>query len=138
MGKPERSRYTAKVEEPITAAPAGGAGKVTPLLRGVTRFLSAPQTTRNTPSGQRASPLASRMLACTEMITMCLQSAKQKHLVAQHHHQQQQQHQQQTLHTAKQGLTIFHDVSTSIHLLIYLGEKWHLYYIYTYRKHLFK
>ncbi|CAL9704980.1 unnamed protein product [Knipowitschia caucasica] len=37
------------------------------------------------------------MLACTEIITMCLQSAKHKHL------QQQQQQQQQ-------GLTIFHDI----------------------------
>ncbi|XP_070759393.1 N-terminal EF-hand calcium-binding protein 1 [Enoplosus armatus] len=45
------------------------------------------------------------MLACTEMITMCLQSAKQKHLRA-----QQQQQQQQPLHTAGQGLTIFHDI----------------------------
>uniref|UniRef100_A0A671WSR0 N-terminal EF-hand calcium binding protein 3 n=1 Tax=Sparus aurata TaxID=8175 RepID=A0A671WSR0_SPAAU len=45
------------------------------------------------------------MLACTEMITMCLQSAKQKHLLA-----QQQQQQQKPLHTAGQGLTIFHDI----------------------------
>ncbi|XP_056294511.1 N-terminal EF-hand calcium-binding protein 1 [Pseudoliparis swirei] len=44
------------------------------------------------------------MLACTEMITMCLQSAKQKHLLAQQQQQQQQQH------TAGQGLTIFHDI----------------------------
>ncbi|XP_062271538.1 N-terminal EF-hand calcium-binding protein 1 [Scomber scombrus] len=44
------------------------------------------------------------MLACTEMITMCLQSAKQKHLRA------QQQQQQQSLHSAGQGLTIFHDI----------------------------
>ncbi|XP_022056179.2 N-terminal EF-hand calcium-binding protein 1 [Acanthochromis polyacanthus] len=44
------------------------------------------------------------MLACTEMITMCLQSAKQKHLRA------QQQQQQQPLHSAGQGLTIFHDI----------------------------
>ncbi|XP_049444593.1 N-terminal EF-hand calcium-binding protein 1 [Epinephelus fuscoguttatus] len=43
------------------------------------------------------------MLACTEMITMCLQSAKQKHLRA-------QQQQQQPLHSAGQGLTIFHDI----------------------------
>ncbi|XP_026161748.1 N-terminal EF-hand calcium-binding protein 1 isoform X3 [Mastacembelus armatus] len=42
------------------------------------------------------------MLACAEMITMCLQSAKQKHLRA--------QQQQQPLHTAGQGLTIFHDI----------------------------
>ncbi|KAI3369877.1 hypothetical protein L3Q82_024691 [Scortum barcoo] len=42
------------------------------------------------------------MLACTEMITMCLQSAKQKHLRA--------QLQQQPPHTAGQGLTIFHDI----------------------------
>ncbi|XP_020507306.1 N-terminal EF-hand calcium-binding protein 1 isoform X1 [Labrus bergylta] len=46
------------------------------------------------------------MLACTEMITMCLQSAKQKHLRA----QQQQQQQQQPLHSAGQGLSIFHDI----------------------------
>ncbi|XP_034021969.1 N-terminal EF-hand calcium-binding protein 1 [Thalassophryne amazonica] len=44
------------------------------------------------------------MLACTEMITMCLQSAKQKHLRA------QQQQQQQPLHCTGQGLTIFHDI----------------------------
>ncbi|GLD64106.1 N-terminal EF-hand calcium-binding protein 1-like isoform X1 [Lates japonicus] len=43
------------------------------------------------------------MLACTEMITMCLQSAKQKHLRA-------QLQQQQPLHGAGQGLTIFHDI----------------------------
>ncbi|KAM4587258.1 N-terminal EF-hand calcium-binding protein 1 isoform 2-T2 [Odontesthes bonariensis] len=42
------------------------------------------------------------MLACTEMITMCLQSAKQKHLRA--------QQQQQLLHSTGQGLTIFHDI----------------------------
>ncbi|XP_037535751.1 N-terminal EF-hand calcium-binding protein 1 [Nematolebias whitei] len=42
------------------------------------------------------------MLACTEMITMCLQSAKQKHLQA--------QQQQQTLHGPRQGLNIFHDI----------------------------
>ncbi|XP_031596282.1 N-terminal EF-hand calcium-binding protein 1 isoform X2 [Oreochromis aureus] len=42
------------------------------------------------------------MLACTEMITMCLQSAKQKHLRA--------QQQQQPPHNAGQGLTIFHDI----------------------------
>ncbi|XP_044206207.1 N-terminal EF-hand calcium-binding protein 1 isoform X1 [Thunnus albacares] len=47
------------------------------------------------------------MLACTEMITMCLQSAKQKHLQAQ---QQQQQQQPPPLHRAGQGLTIFHDI----------------------------
>lgn len=45
-----------------------------------------------------------KMLACTEMITMCLQSAKQKHLRAQ---------QQQPQRTIGQGLTIFHDVSGS-------------------------
>uniref|UniRef100_A0A8D3AHJ5 N-terminal EF-hand calcium binding protein 3 n=1 Tax=Scophthalmus maximus TaxID=52904 RepID=A0A8D3AHJ5_SCOMX len=44
------------------------------------------------------------MLACTELITMCLQSAKQKHLRA------QQQQQQQPLHGDGQGLTIFHDI----------------------------
>ncbi|XP_015239621.1 PREDICTED: N-terminal EF-hand calcium-binding protein 1-like isoform X1 [Cyprinodon variegatus] len=42
------------------------------------------------------------MLACAEMITMCLQSAKQKHLQA--------QQQQQPLHSSGQGLTIFHDI----------------------------
>ncbi|KAF7654028.1 hypothetical protein LDENG_00075710 [Lucifuga dentata] len=42
------------------------------------------------------------MLACTEMITMCLQSAKQKHLRA--------QQQQQALQSTGQGLTIFHDI----------------------------
>uniref|UniRef100_A0A3Q2PPL1 EF-hand domain-containing protein n=1 Tax=Fundulus heteroclitus TaxID=8078 RepID=A0A3Q2PPL1_FUNHE len=46
------------------------------------------------------------MLACAEMITMCLQSAKQKHLLA----QQQQQKQQPPLHSSGQGLTIFHDI----------------------------
>lgn len=60
---------------------------------------------------QGASRLLSKMLACTEMITMCLQSAKQKHLRA--------QQQQQPLRTAGQGLTIFHDVSGSTPLLIY-------------------
>ncbi|KAM9759706.1 N-terminal EF-hand calcium-binding protein 1 isoform 1-T1 [Menidia menidia] len=44
------------------------------------------------------------MLACTEMITMCLQSAKQKHFRA------QQQQQQQLLNSTGQGLTIFHDI----------------------------
>ena len=43
----------------------------------------------------------SKMLACTEMITMCLQSAKRKHLLAQ----------QQPLQITGQGLPIFHDVS---------------------------
>ncbi|XP_068172038.1 N-terminal EF-hand calcium-binding protein 1 [Antennarius striatus] len=43
------------------------------------------------------------MLACAEMITMCLQSAKQKHLRA-------QQQQPPPLVTAGQGLTIFHDI----------------------------
>ncbi|XP_068598967.1 N-terminal EF-hand calcium-binding protein 1 [Brachionichthys hirsutus] len=42
------------------------------------------------------------MLACTEMITMCLQSAKQKHLRA--------QQQQQPLVPAGHGLSIFHDI----------------------------
>lgn len=42
------------------------------------------------------------MLACTEMITMCLQSAKQKHLRA--------QLQQQPLHNPEHGLPIFHDI----------------------------
>lgn len=66
---------------------------------------------------QGASLLLSKMLACTEMITMCLQSAKQKHLRA--------QQQQQPLRTAGQGLTIFHDVSGSTHLLINHHETWH-------------
>uniref|UniRef100_A0A3B3CCF7 N-terminal EF-hand calcium binding protein 3 n=1 Tax=Oryzias melastigma TaxID=30732 RepID=A0A3B3CCF7_ORYME len=48
-----------------------------------------------------------KMLACTEMITMCLQSAKQKHLLAQ---QLQHQHQQQPPHTAGHGLAILHDI----------------------------
>nr|XP_019952099.1 PREDICTED: N-terminal EF-hand calcium-binding protein 1-like [Paralichthys olivaceus] len=43
------------------------------------------------------------MLSCTEMITMCLQSAKHKHLRAQQQQQQQQ-------HSDGQGLTIFHDI----------------------------
>ncbi|XP_030634435.1 N-terminal EF-hand calcium-binding protein 1 [Chanos chanos] len=43
------------------------------------------------------------MLACTEMITMCLQSAKREHLRSK---QQQQQLQQNTVH----GLSIFHDI----------------------------
>lgn len=44
------------------------------------------------------------MLACTEMITMCLQSAKRQHILAQ---QQQQQKIQNPVH----GLSIFQDVS---------------------------
>ncbi|KAL2090580.1 hypothetical protein ACEWY4_012843 [Coilia grayii] len=43
------------------------------------------------------------MLACTEMITMCLQSAKRQHLLAK---QQQQQQIQNPVH----GLSIFHDI----------------------------
>ncbi|XP_016413503.1 N-terminal EF-hand calcium-binding protein 1-like [Sinocyclocheilus rhinocerous] len=43
------------------------------------------------------------MLACTEMITMCLQSAKREHLRS----KQQQQHQMQD---AVHGLSIFHDI----------------------------
>ncbi|KAK0143751.1 N-terminal EF-hand calcium-binding protein 1 [Merluccius polli] len=43
----------------------------------------------------------SKMLACTEMITMCLQTAKRKHLLAQ---------QQPPLQNAGQGLPIFHDI----------------------------
>ncbi|XP_029357403.1 N-terminal EF-hand calcium-binding protein 1 isoform X2 [Echeneis naucrates] len=42
------------------------------------------------------------MLACTEMITMCLQTAKQKHLRA--------QQQEQPLHSSGQGLSLFHDI----------------------------
>ncbi|KAK9973833.1 hypothetical protein ABG768_024535, partial [Culter alburnus] len=45
------------------------------------------------------------MLACTEMITMCLQSAKREHLRSKL--QQQQQHQMQD---AVHGLSIFHDI----------------------------
>ncbi|XP_016130970.1 N-terminal EF-hand calcium-binding protein 1 [Sinocyclocheilus grahami] len=44
------------------------------------------------------------MLACTEMITMCLQSAKREHLRSK---QQQHQHQMQD---AVHGLSIFHDI----------------------------
>lgn len=62
----------------------------------------------------------SKMLACTEMITMCLQSAKQKHLRAQQH--------QQPLHSAGQGLTIFHDVS-ALTLLLYTSP-WKLFVFY--------
>ncbi|XP_055764909.1 N-terminal EF-hand calcium-binding protein 1-like isoform X3 [Salvelinus fontinalis] len=43
------------------------------------------------------------MLACTEMITMCLQSAKNKHLRA-------QQEQPQLLHSPVNGLPIFKDI----------------------------
>ncbi|XP_041747954.1 N-terminal EF-hand calcium-binding protein 1 [Coregonus clupeaformis] len=43
------------------------------------------------------------MLACTEMITMCLQSAKQKHNRA-------QQQEQQPLHSHVNGLPIFKDI----------------------------
>ncbi|XP_061544784.1 N-terminal EF-hand calcium-binding protein 1 isoform X1 [Phycodurus eques] len=46
------------------------------------------------------------MLACTEMITMCLQSAKRKHVQTQHHHQQQQQQQ----NSSGRGLSILHDI----------------------------
>ncbi|KAM8868639.1 N-terminal EF-hand calcium-binding protein 1 isoform 1-T1 [Synchiropus picturatus] len=42
------------------------------------------------------------MLACAEMITMCLQSAKHKHLQAEKQNQQ--------LRSSGQGLTIFHDI----------------------------
>ncbi|XP_058488808.1 N-terminal EF-hand calcium-binding protein 1 isoform X1 [Solea solea] len=44
------------------------------------------------------------MLSCTEMITMCLQSAKQKHLRA------QQQLPPPPMHSHGQGLTLFHDI----------------------------
>lgn len=64
------------------------------------------------PGRSRCVSTRSKMLACTEMITMCLQSAKQKHLRA------QQQQQQQPLHSAGQGLTIFHDVSGSTLMLL--------------------
>ncbi|XP_077430443.1 N-terminal EF-hand calcium-binding protein 1-like isoform X2 [Vanacampus margaritifer] len=43
------------------------------------------------------------MLACTEMITMCLQSAKRKHVRAQHLQQNQQ-------HSSGRGLGILHDI----------------------------
>lgn len=43
------------------------------------------------------------MLACTEMITMCLQSAKRDYLRTEQEQQLQHNH----------GLSIFHDVSTS-------------------------
>ncbi len=46
------------------------------------------------------------MLACTEMITMCLQSAKREHL------RSKQQQQQQQMQDAVHGLSIFHDVSS--------------------------
>uniref|UniRef100_A0A3P9HSS3 N-terminal EF-hand calcium binding protein 3 n=1 Tax=Oryzias latipes TaxID=8090 RepID=A0A3P9HSS3_ORYLA len=49
------------------------------------------------------------MLACTEIITMCLQSAKQKHLLAQQLQPQHQQ-QQQPSHSAGHGLAILHDI----------------------------
>uniref|UniRef100_A0A8C7Y6I9 N-terminal EF-hand calcium binding protein 3 n=1 Tax=Oryzias sinensis TaxID=183150 RepID=A0A8C7Y6I9_9TELE len=50
------------------------------------------------------------MLACTEIITMCLQSAKQKHLLAQQLQPQHQQQQQQPPHSAGHGLAILHDI----------------------------
>lgn len=139
------SRCTAKINEPITAAPAGGAGisaqqrnhKVAellrvPRLRAFTWYLShllqtpvvalhfqpsAVISSSDPLKNQGASRLLSKMLACTEMITMCLQSAKQKHLRA--------QQQQQPLRTAGQGLNIFHDVSGSTPLLKHHREKWH-------------
>ncbi|XP_037107814.1 N-terminal EF-hand calcium-binding protein 1 [Syngnathus acus] len=42
------------------------------------------------------------MLACTEMITMCLQSSKRKHVRA--------QQQQQKQHSSERGLSILHDI----------------------------
>ncbi|KAL1272269.1 hypothetical protein QQF64_028131 [Cirrhinus molitorella] len=45
-----------------------------------------------------------KMLACTEMITMCLQSAKREHL------RSKQQQQQQQIQDAVHGLSIFHDI----------------------------
>ncbi|XP_019734930.1 N-terminal EF-hand calcium-binding protein 1-like [Hippocampus comes] len=44
------------------------------------------------------------MFACTEMITMCLQSAKRKHVRAQQLQQQNQQH------SSGRGLSILHDI----------------------------
>ncbi|XP_015814692.3 N-terminal EF-hand calcium-binding protein 1 [Nothobranchius furzeri] len=65
---------------------------------------TAPQSLERcfSPPDQSVS-LRLKMLACTEMITMCLQSAKQKHLRA-------QQNQQQLLYSSGQGLNIFHDI----------------------------
>ncbi|KAG7226678.1 hypothetical protein INR49_014026 [Caranx melampygus] len=74
----------------------------------------SPRLLRSVNSFQRTAPVKvcldarSNMLACTEMITMCLQSAKQKHLRAQQ--QQQQQQQPPPLHSTGQGLSIFHDI----------------------------
>lgn len=76
-----------------------------------------PVNSQERPALSRCVSACLKMLACTEMITMCLQSAKQKHLRA------QQQQQQQPLHSAGQGLTIFHDVSASTPLLIHFCEK---------------
>ena len=58
------------------------------------------------------------MLACAEMITMCLQSAKKKHLRAQQQHPQPQPQ----LRIAGQGLTIFYDVSLFELVLIQLSS----------------
>ncbi|KAG7261477.1 hypothetical protein CRUP_003345 [Coryphaenoides rupestris] len=54
------------------------------------------------------NPRQDKMLACTEMITVCLQSAKRKHLLAQQQQQQQQHH--PPLQSPGQGLPIFHDI----------------------------
>lgn len=134
------------MNEPITAAPAGGAGSsarqrttklqsisesppawlhlisVTPAAR--LSFRLRPLLYFNLSPFQqfersRCASTRSEMLACTEMITMCLQSAKQKHLRA--------QLQQQPLHNAGQGLTIFHDVSGSTVLLIHHHENYYSY-----------
>lgn len=130
------SRCTVKINEPITACPAGGAGssaqqrshKVAELFRHYacvqllalfhnrsrpliqTLVVDLLHPFRCSDGNQRC---VSKMLACTEMITMCLQSAKQKHLRA-------QQQQKQPMHAAGQGLTIFHDVSGPTLLLISL------------------
>ncbi|XP_055068976.1 N-terminal EF-hand calcium-binding protein 1 [Misgurnus anguillicaudatus] len=45
------------------------------------------------------------MLACTEMITMCLQSAKREHLRSKQQHQHQHK-----IQDAAHGLSIFHDI----------------------------
>ncbi|XP_018616135.1 N-terminal EF-hand calcium-binding protein 1-like [Scleropages formosus] len=55
------------------------------------------------------------MMSCTEIITMCLQSAKHQHLYSeqhqQHQHQQHQEHQQHvTQNSPDQGISIFQDI----------------------------
>ncbi|XP_077582949.1 N-terminal EF-hand calcium-binding protein 1-like [Stigmatopora nigra] len=48
------------------------------------------------------------MLSCTEIITMCLQSAKRKHVCSQQQQKQQQQLQQQLSNS--RGLSVLHDI----------------------------